>query len=350
MILPCVAIVPTICFMSYPITRLSRLRANGVFRRMVCENTLATSDLIQPVFVRHGQGVRNEIASMPGQFQLSIDNVVGYVRQLFEDGIDAVLLFGIPAKKDAVGSDTWDDDNGIIQRALRAIRKAVPEMVLITDVCFCEYTDHGHCGVITERNGQKVLDHDATLENLALQAASHARAGADMLAPSGMIDGGVGIIREALDGMGFSHIPIMSYSAKYASSFYGPFRDAAEGAPQFGDRRSYQMDIANSNEALREVELDIQEGADIVIVKPALAYMDIIRQVKDSFGMPTAAYNVSGEYAMVKAAAGNGWIDEKAIVLEILTNLKRAGADLIITYHAVEAAGWINGKVTERLQ
>ena len=336
--------------MNYPITRLSRLRANDSFRRMVRENELDVGDLIQPVFVHHGEKVKNEISSMPGQYQMSVDQMIEYARDMSDKGIKAMILFGIPAVKDAVGSDSWDDENGVIQRGLRGLRKAVPEMVLITDVCFCEYTDHGHCGVITERNGQKVLDHDATLENLALQAASHARAGADMLAPSGMIDGGVGIIREALDGMGFSHIPIMSYSAKYASSFYGPFRDAAEGAPQFGDRRSYQMDIANSNEALREVELDIQEGADIVIVKPALAYMDIIRQVKDSFGMPTAAYNVSGEYAMVKAAAGNGWIDEKAIVLEILTNLKRAGADLIITYHAVEAAGWINGKVTERLQ
>ena len=336
--------------MNYPINRLSRMRANESFRRMVRENVLDVGDLIQPIFVQHGEKVKNAISSMPGQYQMSVDQLTEYAKQMFDAGIKAMILFGIPAVKDAVGSDSWDDENGVIQRGLRGLRKAVPEMVLITDVCFCEYTDHGHCGVIAERNGQKVLDHDATLENLALQAASHARAGADMLAPSGMIDGGVGVIREALDGLGFSHIPIMSYSAKYASSFYGPFREAAEGAPQFGDRRSYQMDIANSNEALREVELDIQEGADIVMVKPALAYMDIIRQVKDSFGMPTAVYNVSGEYAMVKAAAGNGWIDEKAVVLEILTNLKRAGADLIITYHAFEAAGWINGKVAERLQ
>jgi len=327
--------------MDYPINRLSRLRANENFRAMVRENVLNVDDLIQPVFVHHGENIKKEITSMPGQYQLSADRLAEYSEQIFEAGIKSVLLFGIPAHKDAVGSDTWDDNNGIIQRALRELRKAVPEMVLITDVCFCEYTDHGHCGVITERDGQKVLDHEATCENLALQAASHARAGADMLAPSGMIDGGVGVIREALDGMGFGHVPVMAYSAKYASSFYGPFREAAQGAPQFGDRRSYQMDIANSDEALREVELDIQEGADIVMVKPALAYMDIIRRVKDIFTLPVAAYNVSGEYAMIKAAAQNGWLDEKAAVLEILTNLKRAGADLIITYHALDAASWI---------
>jgi len=329
--------------MDYAITRLSRLRANETLRQMVRQSVLDAGDLIQPVFVHHGENVKKEITSMPGQYQYSIKNLRRRAEQIFEAGIKAILLFGIPSGKDAVGSDTWDDENGVIQRALRALRETVPEMVLITDVCFCEYTDHGHCGVITERNGQKVLDHDATLDNLALQSASHARAGADMLAPSGMIDGAVGVIRETLDGVGFSHIPIMSYSAKYASSFYGPFRTAAECGPQFGDRRSYQMDIANSDEALREVELDIQEGADIVMVKPALAYMDIIRRVKDSFGMPTAAYNVSGEYAMVKAASQNGWLDEKKTVLEILTGLKRAGADLIITYHAVEAAEWLNG-------
>lgn len=329
--------------MDYPTTRLSRLRGNPTFRQMVRETTLEISDLIQPLFVHHGEKVKNEIASMPGQFQLSVDNLTEQAREFFDMGIRAVLLFGIPAHKDPIGSDSWDDKNGIIQRALRALRKATPEMILICDVCFCEYTDHGHCGVIVERNGRKVLDHDATLENLALQTASHARAGADIVAPSGMIDGAVGVMRQTLDGMACSHIPIMSYSAKYASSFYGPFRDAAEGAPKFGDRRSHQMDIANSDEALREVELDIREGADIVMVKPALAYMDIIRRVKDTFSMPTAAYNVSGEYAMVKAAAANGWIDEKSIVLEILTGLKRAGADLIITYHTPDVAGWLRG-------
>jgi len=310
---------------------------------MVRETTLEISDLIQPLFVHHGEKVKNEIASMPGQFQLSVDNLTEQALKFFDMGIRAVLLFGIPAHKDPIGSDSWDDKNGIIQRALRALRKAAPEMILICDVCFCEYTDHGHCGVIVERNGRKVLDHDATLENLALQTASHARAGADIVAPSGIIDGAVGVMRQTLDGMACSHIPIMSYSAKYASSFYGPFRDAAEGAPKFGDRRSHQMDIANSDEALREVELDILEGADIVMVKPALAYMDIIRRVKDTFSMPTAAYNVSGEYAMVKAAAANGWIDEKSVVLEILTGLKRAGADLIITYHTPDVAGWLRG-------
>ncbi len=329
--------------MDYPTTRLSRLRGNPTFRQMVRETTLEISDLIQPLFVHHGEKVKNEIASMPGQFQLSVDNLTEQALKFFDMGIRAVLLFGIPAHKDPIGSDSWDDKNGIIQRALRALRKAAPEMILICDVCFCEYTDHGHCGVIVERNGRKVLDHDATLENLALQTASHARAGADIVAPSGMIDGAVGVMRQTLDGMACSHIPIMSYSAKYASSFYGPFRDAAEGAPKFGDRRSHQMDIANSDEALREVELDILEGADIVMVKPALAYMDIIRRVKDTFSMPTAAYNVSGEYAMVKAAAANGWIDEKSVVLEILTGLKRAGADLIITYHTPDVAGWLRG-------
>jgi len=328
--------------MNYPVTRLSRLRANETFRSMVRENSLHLSNLIQPLFVRHGDNIKEEIPSLPGQYQLSLDHLTDHARQLYDLGLRTVLLFGIPAKKDAAGSDTWDDEKGIIQRALRALRQAVPDMVLITDVCFCEYTDHGHCGVIIERNGQKVLDHDATLDNLALQVASHVRAGADIVAPSGMIDGAVGVIRETLDGMECNHIPIMSYAAKYASAFYGPFRDAAQGAPQFGDRRGHQMDPANSDEALREVELDIQEGADIVMVKPALAYMDVIRRVKDNFGVPTAAYNVSGEYAMVKAAAARGWLEEKSIVLEILTSLKRAGADIIITYHATDAAQWLN--------
>ncbi|MBN2377663.1 MAG: porphobilinogen synthase [Sedimentisphaerales bacterium] len=327
--------------MSYPDIRLSRMRSNKIFRTMVRENRLGVEDLIVPMFIHHGDNVRNEIASMPGQFQLSAENAAEYARELFDCGIGSVLLFGIPAKKDPTGSDSWDDKNGVIQHALRTIKKAVPEINLITDVCFCEYTDHGHCGVLIEKKHQMTLDHDATCENLALQVVSHAKAGADMVAPSGMIDGGVGAIRQALDEADFCNLPIMAYSAKYASSFYGPFRDAAQGSPQFGDRQSYQMDIANSDEALREVELDIQEGADIVMVKPALTYMDIIRRVKDTFGMPTAAYNVSGEYAMVKAAAEKGWLDEKKIVLEILTNLKRAGADLIITYHGLDVANWL---------
>ena len=322
--------------------RLSRLRGNETFRRMIRETSLTVDDLIAPIFVHHADGVKNEISSMPGQYQLSVEHTVELARQFVDLGIRSVLLFGIPAQKDAVGSDTWDDKNGVIQRATRALRQALPDLNVITDVCFCEYTDHGHCGVLTERHGQKVLDMDATLDNLALQAVSHAQAGAGMIAPSGMIDGGVGAIREALDGAGFNHLPIMAYAAKYASAFYGPFRDAADGAPQFGDRRSYQMDICNHDEAIREVDLDIAEGADIVMVKPALSYMDVIRRVKDTFGMPTAAYNVSGEYAMVKAAAANGWLDEKKITLEILTSLKRAGADIIITYHAANAAQWLN--------
>ncbi|MBN1765287.1 MAG: porphobilinogen synthase [Sedimentisphaerales bacterium] len=327
--------------MTYLVNRLSRLRANETFRQMVRENRLEAGDLIQPLFVHHGDQVKNEIDSMPGQFQYSIDNLIEVTQRLYDAGLRAVLLFGIPAGKDEAGSDTWDDEHGIIQQALRALKKAVPKMILITDVCFCEYTTHGHCGVLVERNGQKVLDHDATLDNLALQAASHARSGADMLAPSGMIDGAVGIIRETLDGLGYQHLPIMSYSAKYASSFYGPFRDAAQGAPQFGDRRSHQMDCANSNEALREVEIDIQEGADIVMVKPALSFMDVICRIKELFNIPCAAYNVSGEYAMVKAASERGWLDEKQCVMEILTSFKRAGADLIITYHAGDAVNWL---------
>ena len=327
--------------MTFPQTRLSRLRANKVLRQMVRQTKVDITDLIQPLFAHHGQNVKNPIPSMPGQFQLSIDHLTDHARRLFDNDIGAILLFGIPAKKDPEGSDSLDDKNGIIQNALRALRSAVPEMILITDVCFCEYTSHGHCGILTECHGQKVLDHNATGEKLALQAISHARAGADMVAPSGMIDGQVAALREALDAQDFKHIPIMSYAVKYASAFYGPFRDAAEGTPQFGDRRSHQMDSANSAEALREACLDIEEGADIIMVKPALPYLDIIRQVKDVFDMPTAAYNVSGEYAMVKAAAAAGWLDEKDTVMEILTSIKRAGADLIITYHADDAAGWL---------
>mgnify|MGYP001190508692 CR=1 FL=1 len=321
--------------------RLSRLRANETLRSMVRETTVDRGDLIAPLFVHHGHGVKKEIRSMPGQYQLSVDQLKEQVRKLWDLGIRAVLLFGIPLRKDSAGTESWDDDYGVIQQAARMIKKILPDMMVISDVCFCEYTDHGHCGVMAERDGQMVLDHDATLENLRLQVASHARAGVDIVAPSGMIDGAVGAIREALDEFGFTHIPIMAYSAKYASCFYGPFREAAEGAPKFGDRRSHQMDPANREEALREVELDIQEGADLVMIKPALAYLDIISQVKEAFGMPTAAYNVSGEYAMVKAAAASGWIDEKAAVLEILTSIKRAGADLLITYHAADVAGWL---------
>jgi len=327
--------------MSFPTVRLSRLRASGVLRSLVRETTLDVRDLVAPLFVHHGENLRREIASMPGQFQLGAEHVGEQARRLFELGVRAVLLFGIPARKDAQGSDTWDDQHGVIQQALRVLRQAVPEMLLLTDVCFCEYTDHGHCGVLVERQGQLVLDHHATCANLARQAVSHARAGADLVAPSGMIDGQVAAIRQALDAAGFSHVPIMAYSAKYASAFYGPFREAAEGAPKFGDRRSHQMDPANSAEALREVRQDLEEGADIVMVKPALAYLDVVRRVKDAFHVPLAAYNVSGEYALVKAAAARGWLDEKPLVLEILTALRRAGADLIITYHAEDLARWL---------
>ncbi len=292
------------------------------------------------MFVRPGRGVRKEIVSMPGNFQLSVDALVEEVGRAVEMGVEAFMLFGIPDRKDAQGSSAWADD-GIVQQALRGLRQSYPSILLVTDECFCEYTDHGHCGVITEHHGKKDVDNDATLTNLVRQCVSHAKAGADLIAPSGMMDGMVQAIRRGLDEAGFDWLPIMSYSAKYASGFYGPFRDAAESPPQFGDRSSYQMDPANSDEALREVALDLEEGADIVMVKPALSYLDIIRRVKDRFGVPLAAYNVSGEFAMVKAAAKNGWIDERRIALEILTSIKRAGADMILTYHAMDAARWL---------
>jgi len=320
---------------------LSRLRASEGLRSLVRETRVGVDDLIAPLFVHHEAGWRQAIGSMPGQYQLGVEEAAEQARQWQELGLRAVLLFGLPAMKDAEGSASWDDEGGVIQRALRAIRQAAPEMVCITDVCFCEYTDHGHCGVLTERGGKRVLDHAATRANLAKQALSHARAGADMVAPSGMIDGQVSVIRAALDEAGQCGVGIMAYSAKYASGFYGPFREAAEGAPQFGDRRSYQMDPANGAEAMREVSVDVEEGADIVMVKPAMAYMDVIYRVKQAYGLPTAAYNVSGEYAMVKAAAQAGWLDERTTVLEMLTGFKRAGADMIITYHAADAARWL---------
>ncbi len=312
---------------------------------MVCENELRVSDLILPLFVRTGRNVRQPISSMPGHAQMSVDLLAGEAHEIESLGIPAVILFGIPEHKDAIGSESWDDEAGIVQQAIRAIKDAIKrELLVIVDLCFCEYTDHGHCGPISERTGRVDVDNDATLENLTRQATSLARVGADMIAPSGMMDGMVGAIRSALDSEGFEHLPIMSYAAKYASAFYGPFRQAAESAPQFGDRRSYQMDPANSDEALREVELDLAEGADIVMVKPAMAYGDIIRRVKDRFGVPVAAYNVSGEFAMVKAAGERGWIDEQRITLEILTGIKRAGADLILTYFAKDAARWLTEK------
>lgn len=320
-----------------PYIRPRRLRGTGEIRRMVRETHLQVDDLIYPLFVTYEHQVRKPIPSMPGQFQLSIENLVKEVEEARSLGIPAVILFGIPEVKDATGSDSYSDQ-GIIQQAVRAIKESVSGTLVITDVCFCEYTDHGHCGVI--KNQQ--VDNDATLALLAKQAVSHAKAGADMVAPSGMMDGMVRAIREALDEAGFEHLPILSYAVKYASSFYGPFRDAAESAPKFGDRRTHQMDPANVREAIKEARLDVEEGADLLMVKPALAFLDVIRTVKEHFDLPLAAYNVSGEYAMVKAAAQNGWIDEKAITLEILTSIKRAGADLILTYHAKDVARWLS--------
>ncbi len=319
--------------MYFPQYRPRRLRANETIRRMVRETTLSPDNFIYPMFVTHGKGVKKEISSMPGNYQQSIDNLVKDCEEVHGLGIPAVILFGIPERKDELGSEAYSDE-GIVQHAIKAIKNRLPGLMVITDVCMCEYTSHGHCGII--KNG--TVQNDATLELLAREALSHAKAGADMVAPSDMMDGRVGAIREVLDDEGFENTPIMAYAAKYASGFYGPFREAAESTPQFGDRRSYQMDPANGREALREVELDIEEGADIVMVKPALSYLDIISQIKQEFNMPVAAYNVSGEYSMVKAAAKLGWIDGERVMMEILTSIKRAGADMILTYHAKEAA------------
>jgi porphobilinogen synthase len=324
----------------FPTVRMRRLRHHPLVRNMVRETRLSVDDLILPLFVRPGRGVKKEIASMPGNYQLSVDRLVDEVGQAKELGLRTFVLFGIPEEKDAVGSSAVDDD-GIVQQSLRALRKAYPDILLITDECFCEYTDHGHCGVLADHGGRRDVDNDATLPLLAQQCVSHARAGADMVAPSGMLDGMVRAIRKGLDEAGYSWLPILSYAAKYASGFYGPFRDAAESPPQFGDRGGYQMDPANSDEALREVALDLAEGADIIMVKPALSYLDIIRRVKDRFEVPVAAYNVSGEFAMVKAAGQKGWIDERRVTLEILTSIKRAGADIILTYFARDVAQWL---------
>lgn len=321
----------------FPIYRPRRLRANENIRRLVRETHLSVDDLIYPMFVVHGENTAIEISSMPGCYQYSVDKLVGAAKELASLGIPATILFGIPESKDSHGSEAYAED-GIIQQAVRAIKDVVPDLLVITDVCLCEYTDHGHCGVI--ENGEVL--NDPTLDLLVKESISHAHAGADVIAPSDMMDGRVGAIRYALDEEGYDHIPIMAYSAKYASAFYGPFREAAESAPQFGDRRSYQMDPANVEEALREVALDIEEGADIVMVKPALAYLDVIHQVKTEFQVPVAAYNVSGEYAMVKAAAQNGWIDEKRVALELLTSMKRAGADMILTYFAKSVVEWLD--------
>lgn len=316
--------------------RPRRLRLNQNIRDMVRETSLDVKDLIYPYFVAEGENVKEEIKAMPKVFHFSIDKLVEDVKETYELGIPAILLFGIPSSKDEVGSQAYVS-SGIVQRAVRAVKEAIPSMIVITDVCLCEYTSHGHCGVV--ENGY--VDNDKTLELIAKTALSHVKAGADMVAPSDMMDGRVGCIRQILDSEGYVTVPIMAYSAKYASGFYGPFREAAQSAPQFGDRRSYQMDPANSDEALREIALDIEEGADIVMVKPALAYLDIIRRAKDSFKVPLATYNVSGEYSMIKAAALKGWLDEKVVVLESLTSMKRAGADMIITYFAKDAAKWL---------
>ena len=320
----------------FPQLRLRRLRRTENLRRMVRETRLSADSFVYPLFIAHGHNLKQEITSMPGVYRFSPDSLGHEVEEIARLGIPAVLLFGLPAHKDEEGSEAYAP-KGITQEAIRAIKKAVPELVVITDVCLCEYTSHGHCGVLM--NGE--VDNDRTLELLAKTALSHAEAGADMVAPSAMMDGQISAIRQRLDEGGLTQIPIMAYAAKHASAFYGPFRDAAGSTPQFGDRRGYQMDPANAREAIREVEQDIAEGADIIMVKPALAYLDIIAQVKSGFAYPVAAYNVSGEYSMVKAAALNGWLDERRAIMEVLTAIKRAGADIIITYHAKEVAGWL---------
>jgi porphobilinogen synthase len=320
--------------MAFPINRMRRLRSSETLRSMVKETHLSVKDFIYPLFIIHGRDKKIPMQSMPGIFQFSVDQLTAEIQEVKSLEIPAVLLFGIPEHKDEEGSSAWDD-NGEVQQAIKRIKDIHPELIIITDVCLCEYTTHGHCGIL-EKNGN--VNNDATLEILALEALSHVRAGADMIAPSDMMDGRIGRIRQCLDTEGFSQIPIMSYAAKYASSFYGPFREAADCAPQFGNRQAYQMDPANVLEAIREVELDIAEGADIIMVKPALAYLDVIRAVKERFAYPTAAYNVSGEYSMVKAAGAQGWINEEAVMLEILTSIKRAGADMIITYASKDIA------------
>src|SRR5512139_3709396 len=322
----------------FPYQRPRRLRKGETIRRMVRETSLSPDDFIYPLFVTFGKNIRKEIKSMPGCFQESVDMVVKHAKEVYSLGIPAIILFGIPEHKDEIGSGAYDP-HGVVQKAIRAIKNKVPELYVITDVCMCEYTSHGHCGIVKDGDVQ----NDPTLELLAKEAVSHAEAGADMVAPSDMMDNRVEAIRLALDGEGFPEIPIMSYAAKYASAFYGPFREAAESTPQFGDRRTYQMDPANRREALKEVALDVEEGADIIMVKPALSYLDIISQVKQEFELPVAAYNVSGEFSMVKAAAQLGWIDGDRVMMEILTSIRRAGADMILTYHAKEAAKLLNG-------
>lgn len=329
--------------MSFPETRMRRLRRTPQLRRMVRETRLSADDLILPLFVCPGEGIDNPVGSMPGVAQQSVDTLVETCKAVRDEGVPAVILFGLPEHKDSVGSSAWSDD-GIVQRAVDALKTRVPDLVVIVDVCFCEYTDHGHCGVLDPETG--TVDNDATLDNLARQALSLAEAGADVIAPSDMMDGRVTAIREALDDERFQEVPILAYAAKFASAFYGPFRDAADSAPQFGDRRSYQMDPANRREALREVELDVEEGADILMVKPALPYLDVLSDLRATFEHPLAAYHVSGEWAMLQAAAANGWIDGDRVLMESLISIRRAGADLILTYGARRAAallaqGWV---------
>jgi porphobilinogen synthase len=319
--------------MSFPDTRPRRLRRTPSLRRMVRETILAPDHFIYPLFVCPGKGVKNEISSLPGQFHFSVDMLAREAEEIAKLGIPAVILFGLPEKKDEVGSEAWHPE-GVVQKAVRALKKAVPDLTVAVDACFCEYTTHGHCGVVAGG----ALDNDATLENLSRAALSYARAGADLVAPSGMLDGFVGFLREGLDEENFDQVAILSYAAKYASAYYGPFRAAADSTPAFGDRHGYQMDPANVREAMREVALDVEEGADIVMVKPALAYLDVISEVRNEFDVPVAAYNVSGEYAMLKAAAEKGWIDHDRVMMETLLSIRRAGADLILTYHAKEAA------------
>ncbi|MCF8028333.1 MAG: porphobilinogen synthase [Desulfobacteraceae bacterium] len=323
--------------MQFPDYRPRRLRQTGAFRRMVRETTLKTDDLIMPFFAIGGKDVKNPVPSMPGQYQLSVDNLVKTVKQAADLGLPAVIVFGLPDKKDPLGTQAYAKD-GIVQKAVRAVKDKCPDMMVITDVCLCQYTDHGHCGIVDKG----MIDNDGSLDLLARTALSHAQAGADMVAPSDMMDGRVGMIRETLDENDFANVPVMSYAAKYCSAYYGPFREAADSSPQFGDRRTYQMDPANALEAVREASLDVTEGADILMVKPALPYLDVIYRIREEFDLPVAAYNVSGEYAMIKAADQMGWLDGKAVAMETLTAIKRAGADMILTYFAMEAAQVLN--------
>ena len=325
--------------MSFPKTRLRRLRYNPILRDLVSETSVSVNDLIYPIFICEGENIKNEISSMPGQFQLSIDNAVELCKTSVSKGVKSILLFGIPAEKDEHGHVACSD-NSIVQKAIKAIKKECNDILLIADVCNCEYTTHGHCGTIIDGD----VDNDSTLETLAAQSVSLAKAGADIIAPSDMMDGRVAAIRTALDNTGFEKTPILSYAVKYSSAFYGPFRDAADSAPTFGDRKTYQMNPANTDEAIREAEQDVWEGADMLMVKPALSYLDVIARVKQNFDLPLVAYNVSGEYAMVKATAANNWIDEQKMIMEIMTSIKRAGADIIITYHALEVADILNKK------